>query len=343
MVPNSVLNSQPCSSSPKPKLISLFCGAGGLDLGFSQAGFDVCFAADFDKAAVKSYNNNHAGELGHVIDLLETSPRDLCDKVRSACGKNSNVAGLIGGPPCQGFSRGNTARSQDDPRNKLVFRYAEIVNLFSSEFGIKFFVFENVPEIKAKKNADLLSELRLKLSENFHIFEKELNSRFFQVAQSRRRLFIVGIHKSLNISQFNFPEPSNLSEKVVADVISGLPAPAFYKNNILPSEIPYHPNHWTMTPRSKRFVNGDMPAGGRSFIKLDWWKPSRTVAYGNREIHVHPDGTRRVSIYEALQLQGFPKSYVLLGNLSEQVRQVSNAVPPPVAEKIAKSVMEQIL
>ncbi|UPF02091.1 DNA cytosine methyltransferase [Pseudomonas mosselii] len=77
MVPNSVLNSQPCSSSPKPKLISLFCGAGGLDLGFSQAGFDVCFAADFDKAAVKSYNNNHAGELGHVIDLLEKSPRDL--------------------------------------------------------------------------------------------------------------------------------------------------------------------------------------------------------------------------------------------------------------------------
>ncbi|WP_410953422.1 DNA cytosine methyltransferase [Pseudomonas sp. S1(2024)] len=331
------------SSSPKPKLVSLFCGAGGLDLGFSQAGFDVCFAADYDKAAVESYNNNHPGRLGHVIDLLDTTPQALYEKVRSVCGDESVLAGIIGGPPCQGFSRGNVARSQDDPRNKLVFRYAEIVNLFSIEFGIKFFVFENVPEIKAKKNNDLLAELRLKLSENFNIFEKELNSRCFQVAQSRRRLFIVGVHKSLDLSRFEFPEPSLLREKVVSDVIRGLPAPAYYAKSIMPCDIPYHPNHWTMRPKSKRFVTGVMPTGGRSFIKLEWDKPSRTVAYGNREIHVHPDGMRRVSIYEALRLQGFPESYVLLGNLSEQVRQVSNAVPPPVAEEIAKSVMEQIM
>jgi len=92
------------SSSPKPKLISLFCGAGGLDLGFSQAGFDVSFAADYDNAAIESYNNNHPGRLGHVIDLLETTQAALCEKVRSVCGEASVMAGIIGGPPCQGVA-----------------------------------------------------------------------------------------------------------------------------------------------------------------------------------------------------------------------------------------------
>ena len=73
-------------------------------------------------------------------------------------------------------------------------------------------------------------------------------------------------------------------------------------------------------------------------IRLSWDKPSRTVAYGNREIHVHPSGLRRISIYEAMLLQGFPENFELKGNFSEQVTQISNAVPPPVSLAIAKSI-----
>lgn len=98
-----------------------------------------------------------------------------------------------------------------------------------------------------------------------------------------------------------------------------------------------------MKPKSKRFLTGEMPVGGRSFIKLEWKKPSRTVAYGNREIHVHPDGHRRLSIYEAMKLQGFPDSYRLMGTLSAQVKQISNAVPPPVAAALAKCFKEFLL
>ncbi|MNE98492.1 Modification methylase AplI [compost metagenome] len=97
-----------------------------------------------------------------------------------------------------------------------------------------------------------------------------------------------------------------------------------------------------MAPKSHRFKTGQMPVGGRSFIRLDWLKPSRTVAYGNREIHVHPDGTRRLSIFEAMQLQGFPFGYSLHGSLSAQVKQISNAVAPPVAEALAESVKRHI-
>lgn len=71
---------------------------------------------------------------------------------------------------------------------------------------------------------------------------------------------------------------------------------------------------------------------------LAWDKPSCTVAYGNREVHVHPTGTRRLSVYEAMLLQGFPPSYKLTGTLSDQIRQISDAVPPPLAKSLAQSI-----
>lgn len=330
-------------SSSSHKVVSLFCGAGGLDLGFTNAGFEVCYAADYDAAAIKTYNRNHPGGLGHVVDLLDTTVDQLCDSIVEACGESPEIAGIIGGPPCQGFSRGNVGRHAEDPRNQLALKYAAIVNSFYHKFGLKFFVFENVPEIRAQKNKDFLEGLRAELSLNFDIYEKELNASNYQVAQARRRLFIVGVCKSSGVSEFIFPSPSPLKEKVVSDVISDLPDPVYLSSNLVAESIPYHQNHWTSRPKSKRFETGVMPVGGRSFIQLDWKKPSRTVAYGNREIHVHPNGKRRLSIYEALQLQGFPFKYVLEGNMSQQVKQVSNAVPPPVAEKIAQSIMEQIL
>ena len=317
------------------KVVSLFCGAGGLDLGFSNAGFDVCYAADHDVAAIKTYNRNHPGQLGRVVDLLDVTVDELCSSIREICGPNPRISGLIGGPPCQGFSRGNAARHAEDPRNQLALKYAAIVNSFYHKFGLKFFVFENVPEIKAKKNRDFLEGLRAELSINFNIFEKELNASHYQVAQARRRLFIVGVHKDSDLENFK--------EKVVGDVIQGLPDPVYLSHGLVAESIPFHPNHWTSRPKSKRFESGEMPIGGRSFIQLAWDKPSRTVAYGNREIHVHPNGRRRLSIYEALQLQGFPFKYVLEGNMSQQVKQVSNAVPPPVAERIAESILSQIL
>ena len=97
-----------------------------------------------------------------------------------------------------------------------------------------------------------------------------------------------------------------------------------------------------MNPRSPKFTNGIETTTGRSFRRLRWEQPSWTVAYGHREIHVHPSGTRRISIFEAMLLQGFPTNYTLIGNLSEQVMQISNAVPPPLARAIAASLRRTI-
>ena len=76
---------------------------------------------------------------------------------------------------------------------------------------------------------------------------------------------------------------------------------------------------------------------------LSWSEPSWTIAYGNREIHIHPSGTRRLSVYESMLLQGFPTSYVLKGNLSEQIRQVSDTVPSQVGAALAKAIMHFLI
>ena len=97
-----------------------------------------------------------------------------------------------------------------------------------------------------------------------------------------------------------------------------------------------------MVPKSPKFNNLPDPSvsnGARSFKRLFWDQPSFTVAYGHNEIHVHPDGHRRLSIYEAMMLQGFPRmEYELKGCLSDQVSLVSDAVPPPLAFALAKSI-----
>lgn len=135
-------------------------------------------------------------------------------------------------------------------------------------------------------------------------------------------------------------ESANLT---VRSVIADLPEPAFFSRTIKRSEIPFHENHWTMRPVSIRFSQpGGANRSGRSFRRLEWDKPSPTVAYGHREIHVHPDGRRRLSIFEAMLLQGFPPDFVLEGTLSAQVEQVSNAVPPPLAESLATAIRKAL-
>jgi endonuclease III len=123
--------------------------------------------------------------------------------------------------------------------------------------------------------------------------------------------------------------------------LAGLPKPTSFRRDLAPEDIEFHPNHWAMNPRSAKFQNG-IHGDGRSFRRLKWDRPSFTVAYGNREVHVHPNGKRRLSVFEAMRLQGFPEFYVLCGTLSEQITQVSDALPPPLAAALAESIDKTI-
>lgn len=321
------------------QLISVFSGAGGMDHGFHQAGFRTIFSADNNETAVNTFNYNFSSEASHCVDLGKTYVKNFLEMIESAS-PGCRPKGVIGGPPCQGVSRGNIQSKSSDPRNTLMTTYTRLLNAVEEKYGIDFFVFENVPDLQSIRNVTRYKSLVSALRQRFVVHKKILNAADFGVPQNRERLFIIGINKKhRQAEKFQFPLGTE-ARKSVRQTILALPPPAFFKRGMRGEDIPHHPNHWTMNPKSRRFFAPEDSSAGRSFRRLDWDQPSHTVAYGHREIHVHPNGTRRLSIYEAMLLQGFSPTFRILGNLSEQVTQVSNAVAPPVALALARAIKQ---
>lgn len=323
------------------KIISLFCGAGGLDLGFKQEGFGVALAIDFEPSAIKTHKRNFKKTASLAADLTELGPEGVLSFVKDQLPEGSRI-GVIGGPPCQGFSRANPNSDVDDPRNLLPSLYVEIIKKLQKNYIVEFVVFENVLGMKDKKHStkyhSLISGLK---SSKFIVDEQELCALDFGVPQNRRRIIVSAIRKDQGYGKLFLKKRKGKS--TVREAIGDLGEPAFYSKNLSKSDIPLHPNHWTMKPKSHRFSDNFLHNGkARSFRKLKWDKASPTIAFGNREIHVHPNGNRRLSIYEAMLLQGFPPSFILEGNLSQQVTQISNAVPPPLARSIAFAVKKSL-
>ena len=119
-------------------VLSLFSGAGGLDLGFKKAGFQPVLAIDINPIAIETYQNNNPGTTAVAMDLSATSPSDLADLWETCCPGVAPI-GIIGGPPCQGYSPSNVHQTEDDPRRKLLFNYADTLAAFKDRFGIDFF------------------------------------------------------------------------------------------------------------------------------------------------------------------------------------------------------------
>lgn len=317
-----------------------------MDLGFEQAGFQPIIAYDNKKAAVTTYNYNRDAEIALKVDLANVSSSKIIKDIDDRNGFE-HISGVVGGPPCQYFSMGNRSRKENDPRRDLPITYAKILKDLNEEYSLDFFIFENVFGLaKPAHKEDFEKILSMFEAANFHVFHAILDAYDFGVPQFRKRVFILGWNKiRYPNAKFKFPDgvPSGLS---IEDAIRGLKEPQFFKRNVDPTTFPEHPNHWTMNPRSSKFNNLPDPNksnGSRSFKRLSWEKPSYTIAYGNNEIHIHPNGSRRLSIYEAMLLQGFPqKGYELIGNLSEQVTLVSDAVPPPLAKALACSIKDFI-
>jgi DNA (cytosine-5)-methyltransferase 1 len=345
-------NRQAISGSPAEPIrhplpvVSLFSGAGGLDLGFMQSGFTPVLALDKEKAACLTYMYNHPAARVLKQDLATVRNGYILDRI-AELPVSVKPVGLIGGPPCQAFSQGNRNGAADDPRADLPHSYAHILRELTKTFELDFFVFENVLGLKHRRHAELFKTFkRLFASAGYTIFEGELDAQDFGVAQVRKRLFVVGFNdKKYPNMDFFFPESNGKPTRTVRDVIEDLAKPAFFERDTNPEDLPVHPNHWCMRPRSRKFFNGYLKEGdlkGRPFRVLKWDKPSWTVAYGHREVHIHPDGRRRLSVYEAMILQGFPPQYRLWGTLSDQIRLVSDAVPPPVAKALSASIREVI-
>lgn len=328
-------------------LLSLFCGAGGLDLGFERAGFEVALAFDKNPDSVASYNHNRAGDAkAFVADVTSLSLSELDLRY----GSQFDPRGVIGGPPCQSFSRANRYSQDDDPRHVLPIAFARLLKELNDRKPVEFFLMENVVGLLDAKHEDRLFEIEASLeAAGFSASRHRLRASDFDTPQIRDRIFWVGFNKSLFPGKTWIPPSHTTTDKrdvTVRRAIGHLPEPTHFRLGLSPQDIAFHPNHWCMAPKSPKFTTEGALRPGvsrtRSFKSLSWDMPSPTVAYGNREVHVHPGCHRRLSVYEALLLQGFPKQFELLGTLSSQITQVSEAVPPPLAAAVANSIAKQL-
>lgn len=298
------------------KVVSLFSGAGGLDLGFKMAGHEIIWANDLYGDAVETYKKN----LGdHIVceDISKVNEDEIpdCDIV-------------IGGFPCQGFSVANTKRHVNDERNEL---YKQLIRIIKSK-NPKFFLAENVKGLTNLAKGEVFKMILSDFTElGYHVKYKILNAADYGVPQTRQRVIIVGVRNDINW-EYAYPEPTH-SQK--GDL--GLPKWVSVSEALAPIPDPDKPNKILNHTYSKYKLNINGYIGHRL---LDPDKPAPTVtARGDNKggvvIHPHPNGQRRMSCRELATIQSFPMEFEFFGNNSSIYRQIGNAVPPLLGYAVA--------
>ncbi|MFZ4835895.1 DNA cytosine methyltransferase [Rouxiella sp. Mn2063] len=339
----------------KNNAISLFSGAGGMDVGFKNAGFDVLWANDADRDACDTYRENFGEHivLGDINNLLNT-----LDKYK-------NIDCLFGGPPCQGFSvAGNM--DPNDERSKLVMSYMEAVSIVKP----KVFVMENVKALASLSKFSAVRENIIKKAHGmgYNTEMLILNSKDFGVPQSRERMFLIGfknkkIDGSLNdnINKFKKesktvketiihlgPAGSALNKKTVNAKISIASSPILRKSAY--AGMLFNGQGRPINPYSHSSTLHASMGGNRTPI-IDEDQLYNDEKSWVEEYHSHlinggepypstsaPSRLRRLTVDEAHLLQTFPKDFIFKGKQSSVFKQIGNAVPCSLAESVANLV-----
>lgn len=336
-----------------PTAISLYSGAGGLDLGFKAAGFEILWANDSDAYAVQTYNLN-VGRHAVCGDVLRTPVPDMSPDV------------VIGGPPCQGFSVIGRMRS-DDPRSRHVSHFLDVVE----QLRPRAFVMENVKSLGENPRWEPLRQ-RLKFRAQGLGYATRLmvlNAAHYGVPQARERMFLVGVLGDIKVERPT--ATSEASPVTVREALAGLPRFGEPGNHtvtgarVVPSRDP------VMRPTAHRgslLFNGsgrpldlDQPAktlpasmGGNATPivdqdELDFGAEPWVVGYhrylqdGGEPWEVAPDRLRRLTVQECAALQTFPTGFAFQGPRVAQYRQVGNAVPPRLAQAVAGVVLDALV
>lgn len=293
--------------------VSLFCGAGGLDMGFERAGFRTIWANDFDKDACKTHQNWSrakvvCGDIGK-IDISQIPDSDI----------------ILGGFPCQGFSLSGS-RKIDDSRNVLYKHYVRIVK----EKQPLIFVGENVKGLLTMGDGKIIEAIIAEFSDcGYDVFLQLLNARDFGVPQDRERVIICGFRKDLRIKKFEIPVPN--MHTTMREALAGMPEP--------------DPDDVCNAPYSSRYMSRNRKRG--------WDDVSYTIPAMAKQVTLYPGSpdmvklgtdlwefgkgakTRRFSWREAAAIQTFPKDLEFHGDLTSKYKQIGNAVPVKLAEYVA--------
>lgn len=333
------------------RAISLFSGAGGMDLGFRKAGVEVVWANDFNKAACETYRANFGEEIheGSLMDFDYATLPD-CDLV-------------FGGPPCQGFS---VAGKMDpkDPRSKLVFEFQRVV----AAKRPRYFVMENVAALgRLEKFASVRKRLldgyrRMGYRVRFEV----LDSQYYSTPQRRERLIMIGTTDA--VKEIKFPSPGK-TLIAAREILSKLDEPGTGNNQgVCEARITLAKKPvLRISAYAGMLFNGlgrpidlsrpcqTLPAsmGGnktpiidtrllKDATATDWLKTVHAKAAKGTDMGKVkvPRFMRRITVSEAAALQGFPKEFEFCGSRCDKYKQIGNSVPPPLAYAVAKAVVK---
>lgn len=327
------------------KVISLFSGAGGLDLGFEKAGFEIAMANEYDKTIWDTYEKNHKAPLikGDIRNIKESD-------------FPSDIDGIIGGPPCQSWSEAGSLRGINDSRGQLFFDYIRILK----DKKTKFFLAENVSGMLANRHSEAVQNILGMFNEcGYNVSVTLVNASDYGVPQDRKRVFYIGFRNDLNV-KFQFPSPttaSSESKKTLKDAIwdlDGKEIPALSKNK---------------TNGKLEILNHEYFIGAYSTIFMSrnrvrsWNEPAFTVQASGRQCQLHPQAPkmekiglnkcqfvegkenlyRRLTVRECARVQGFPDDFEFIyQDIDDGYKMVGNAVPVELARIVAEAIREQI-
>lgn len=348
------------------KVIDLFCGCGGLSKGFEKAGFEIVGGVDFNPDAIKTFNKNFKNAKGICCDLSEMT----VERIKETFGDLKDIDVIIGGPPCQGFSSANRNKKDDDPRNKLFFEFVKFVDMAQP----KAIVIENVRGIitendgYAKKQIYKIFEKR-----GYKVTNEILDASDYGVPQKRIRNFFV----MTKDKEFDFNKMQKVEEKItVRDAIGELyyfegnvdgnkielnsePNSVYrrylrsetnlvynhevrYPAEIVQERISFVPQgeNWKVIPK-ELFKNERNNRHSSAYKRLNEKDTSVTIDTGNSHSnYFHPLYNRIPTVREAARIQSFDDDFIFEGSRTAQYRQVGNAVPPLLAQSIAKELKE---
>ena len=327
------------------KVISLFSGCGGLDLGFEKAGFDIPIANEYDKTIWETFKVNHPKT--HLIegDIRKVDENEFPE----------DIDGIIGGPPCQSWSEAGALRGIDDARGQLFFDYIRILRSVKP----KFFLAENVSGMLANRHSEAVKNIINLFEESgYDVTLNLVNAKDYGVAQERKRVFYIGFRKDLKVD-FKFPEGSTKDDEkkiTLRDIIWDLQyteIPANDKNRHNPAAI--NNNEYFTGAYSPIFMS-------RNRVKA-WDEQAFTVQASGRQCQLHPQAPkmikhdkndcrfvpgkenlyRRMTIREVARVQGFPDSFKFIYNsTNDAYKMIGNAVPVNLAYEVATAIKEAL-
>ena len=344
-------------SEQKYNVLDLFCGCGGLSLGFEEAGYNVLLGIDIWEDALKTYAYNHKHSKTLCADMSTLRGEDVKDII----GDNS-VDVIIGGPPCQGFSIAGK-RIVNDDRNKLYKGFVRMVEYFKP----KAFVMENVPNILSIGDGavreTIINDFK---SLGYTVETKVLTASDYGVPQNRRRAVFVGLTKG----NFDFDIPMVAEKVTTKEALSDLPKQSIedggkysvestsgYQKLMRINSIGVYNHEVTQHNEQTVRIISMVPDGGNykdlpkefqktrkvhiAWTRLNSKRPSITIDTGHRH-HFHYKWNRVPTVRESARIQSFPDDFIFLCSKTSQYKQVGNAVPPLMAKAIAEQLKKQL-